>query len=97
MDKLPRTSRQHIRVKGQCDFDRDIYPYMFFRGGSLHGREFYLIKVGDKWMNPKYDTIDWNIADPDQLIEVQPVSDDEQPQQQPQPQQQQQHQKQQQL
>ena len=52
IDKLPRTRRQHNRVKGQCDFFRDVYPYMFFPNGSLHNKRFYLIKVIDKWLDP---------------------------------------------
>ena len=50
-----RSSRQHNRVQGQCDFYRDVYPYMFFPNGSLYKQEFYLIKVNDKWLDPRYD------------------------------------------
>ena len=44
IDKLLRGSRQHSRVKGQCDYYRDVYPYMFFKGGSLYQKEFYVMK-----------------------------------------------------
>ena len=58
-------------MKGQCDYFKDVYPYMFKKGGLLHGKRFYLIKdKSGKWLNPNHDDIDWSTADINQLIEV---------------------------
>ena len=70
-----RSSRQHNRVQGQCDFYRDVYPYMFFQHGPLHHKQFYLIKLETskgifRWLDPRYDTVVWNVADPNKLVQV---------------------------
>ena len=59
----------------------------------MHGKQYYVIKVAGKWLDPRYDSIDWNLADFSQLVDVHQdnlVDENEEQQQQQQPQQQQQ-------
>ena len=73
-------------------------PTCFTRAALFTTKDFFMVKCQGKWLDPRYDVIDWNVVDHNQLVEPHEdnlIDENEEAfQQQPQQQQQQQQQQQ---